>query len=465
LASITARFGIDGLQTASFMAGVLLLLLGAVRAGDVMRYVPSTVILGFTAGIAVIIFVGQWRYFLGLPSLPSGANATHWREWVLAWNHIDPPTLSLGVLGLALAIVAPKTPGLKTIPAPLTVIVALTLLASTHSYFHEVATIGGLYGQLPRALPMPQWPNLAPARVLELLGPAVTIAMLGAIESLLSASIADGFRNTRHDPDQELLGQGLANCLVPLWGGFAATGAIARTATNARAGATGPLSGVFHSVVLLVALYSLAPYAARVPMVALATVLFVVAFNMAHLPQLQRTLLRAPVADKLIVITTLLLTVFTDIVVAVNVGVLLATLHFLRRMAHSIQVVEDSPSLGTQAEVPPEVQVFTIQGPIFFAAAREFQAVLRSVHAQPRMVLFRFENVPFVDWTGIQALEELVEEFERRRIAVGLVGLNDRVRHKLLNAHFFERFPAVRAAVDVQHAQRALESSKTQGAV
>lgn len=322
------------------------------------------------------------------------------------------------------------------------VIVVLTLLSTQCGVFQHVATIGSMFGELPRALPSPHWPDLGLSRLLELINPAITIALLGAIESLLSAAIADGLCDAQHDPDQELMGQGVANLLAPLWGGFAATGAIARTATNARAGVTSPLSGIFHSLFLLAAMWGLAPLASRIPMAALAAVLFVVAFNMAHFTELKRTLMRAPMADKVIVAVTLILTVTTDIVVAVNVGVLLAALHFLRRMAHSVRVV-DHPVAATSVALPRGVRVFVVQGPIFFAAAREFQAVMRATHSDLTMVLLRLDAVPFVDWTGIEALRALIEEFERRRVRVALIGANDRVLGKLRAAHVFERFPSL----------------------
>ena len=300
--------------------------------------------------------------------------------------------------------------------------------------FKGVATIGSTFGEIPRGLPSFQWPSITVNRLLELIGPAFTIAMLGAIESLLSAVVADGMTGTRHHSNQELIGQGLANVLSPLFGGIAATGAIARTATNIRNGGNSPVAGVAHAVVLVLVLLFLAPLAASIPLATLAAILFVVAWNMSNLRHVVRMIKRSPKADVLILLVTFGLTVFADLVVAVNIGVVLAMLHFLRRMAESVVVRrQDAPSLQKElaqegvAELPPDVLVYSVEGPFFFAAADAFQKALNETNADPKVLLIRLHHVPFMDATGLEALEEVVMALQARGIRVLIVEANERV--------------------------------------
>ena len=252
LAGITAKYGMAGLQVATLMAGVMLLVMGLTKMGGVIKFIPAPVIVGFTTGIGVIIFVGQWSDFLGLPKV----NAEHFHEKLWAQILLIPQfhlaTLLIALLSLFIVIFAPKVTALKKIPGPLIAMIIATLLQSTF-HFQGVATIGTAFGGVPQGLPSFALPDLSVSQVLSLIGPAFTIAMLGAIESLLSAVVADGMAGTKHDSNQELSGQGVANLVTPLFGGFAATGAIARTATNIRNGATSPLAGVVHAITLIAA--------------------------------------------------------------------------------------------------------------------------------------------------------------------------------------------------------------------
>ena len=265
LASITARYGVDGLQVATLMAGVILVLMGAARMGGVIKFIPTPVIVGFTAGIGVIIFVGQWRDFLGLPRV----DGVHFHEklWhlIAALPQLHLPTLGLALLSLAIVIFAPRVAALSRVPGPL---LAMLIATSVQSILQlsDVATIGSAFGGFPQGLPGFALPQVSFSQLLTLIGPAFTIAMLGAIESLLSAVVADGMGGTRHNSNQELIGQGLANIVAPLFGGFAATGAIARTATNLRNGANSPLAGCVHVMTLVATLLFLAPLASRIPL-------------------------------------------------------------------------------------------------------------------------------------------------------------------------------------------------------
>ncbi|MES2090220.1 MAG: SulP family inorganic anion transporter, partial [Pseudomonadota bacterium] len=273
LVGITAKYGIHGLQLATLMAGFMLLMMGMAKMGTVIKFIPAPVIVGFTTGIGVVIFVGQWRDFFGLPPVAG----EHFHEKLLnllaALPQLHPTTLALSVLSLLLVLFSTRVRGLQRVPGPLVAMVAVTVLQALF-HFPGVATIGSAYGGIPQGLPSFAMPVFTLSEVIQLIGPAFTIAMLGAIESLLSAVVADGMAGTKHDSNQELIGQGLANIVIPLFGGFAATGAIARTATNIRNGGTSPLAGITHTLTLVAVLLFLAPLASDIPLAALAAILF-----------------------------------------------------------------------------------------------------------------------------------------------------------------------------------------------
>jgi sulfate permease, SulP family len=436
LSIITAQHGIAGLQIATLMAGVILLVFGLARLGAVIKYIPNPVIAGFTAGIAVIIFVGQWKDFLGLSPAPAGLRF-HQKLWSLieALPTINWATTGLALLALAILILGPRY--LKRVPAPLIALIVVTV-AQAALQFKGVATIGSAFGGIPRTLPSLSVPSLDPARVLSLVGPAFTIALLGAIESLLSAVVADGMAGTRHDSNQELIGQGIANIVAPLFGGFAATGAIARTATNIRNGATSPLAGMVHSLFLISVILILAPLASAIPLCCLSAILFVVAWNMSEVRHVLRVLRGAPKADVGILLLTFFLTVFVDLVVAVNVGVIFAALFFMRRMADSVNVeqhIEMLADAGTPGEpaVPANsgVVIYSIEGPFFFGAAEKLERTLEHIHRPTSTLILRMGNVPFVDATGIFAIEEIITDFKRHGASVLLVEVRPNVRYKL----------------------------------
>lgn len=440
LLGITARFGIAGLQVATLMAGVMLLLMGVARMGAVIRFIPMPVIVGFTAGIGVIIFIGQWPDFFGLPK-PSGEHF-HEKLWHLLQSlpEIHGPTLLLAVIGLLLILLAPRVKLLARVPGPLIAMLVITLLHAVYP-LPGVATIGSAFGGIPAGLPSFALPEMTLSQIILLIGPAFTIAMLGAIEALLSAVVADGMAGTRHDSNQELIGQGIANIIVPLFGGFAATGAIARTATNIRNGANSPLAGITHVLMLVAVLLFLAPLASGIPLAVLAAILFFVAWNMSEFPRCVHILKTAPTADRLILVITFLLTVFADLVVAVNVGVILAILHFLRRMSDSVETQQADPQalareLAQQGimHLPDDVMVFDIAGPMFFGAVDNFEHALASTHTDPRILVIRLRQVPFIDMTGIQALYDVSHKLGRRGVKVVFCEANERVLGKLERA-------------------------------
>ncbi|MDM8348859.1 SulP family inorganic anion transporter [Pseudomonas sp. sp1636] len=463
LASITAEHGIDGLQIATMMAGAMLLALGITRLGAVIKFIPAPVIVGFTAGIGVIIWVGQWQDFFGLPRV--GGEHFHEKVWHLVHllPQLHPATTLLAMLSLALVLLSPKLPGLQRVPGPLVAMLVVTLLQALFQ-FDGVATIGSAFGGIPQGLPEFGLPAVSLSRIIELIGPAFAIAMLGAIESLLSAVVADGMAGSKHDSNQELIGQGIANLATPLFGGFAVTGAIARTATNLRNGGTSPLAGIMHAITLLLIILFLAPLASDIPLCALAAILFVVAYNMSELRHFKRMILRAPRADVAILLITFGLTVFSDLVIAVNIGVILAMLNFMRRMASSVevqQVVEQELEAelrgGGHTRLPPGVLVYVIEGPLFFAAAETFERALAQTHTDPRMLVIRLHRVPFMDITGLQTLEAVIQQLHKRNIVVKLCEANHKVLSKLGkagilqeigSAHYHPNFGAALSAAE-----------------
>lgn len=462
LSGITAQYGISGLQIATLMAGVMLLFFGLARLGGIIKFIPTPVIVGFTSGIAVVIWVGQWQYFFGLPA--AGGGHFHEKLWHLlqVFPQMNLTTTALGFGALLLVLFSNKLPGFKRIPGPLVALVSATVLQSLF-HFKGVATIGSMFGGIPQGLPAFVIPDITVNRLIELISPAFTIAMLGAIESLLSAVVADGMSGTQHNSNRELIGQGIANICAPLFGGFAATGAIARTATNIRNGGNSPLAGIIHAVTLILIILFLAPLAVNVPLAALAAILFVVAWNMSEVPHFIKLIKVAPKADVLVLLVTFVLTVFVDLVVAVNIGVIIAVLHFIRRMSSSVKVEQMSEEQLTQelqqqnlTVLPEGVLVYAMEGPFFFGAVEMFQRALAVTHTDPKTLIIRMRWVPFMDITGIQTLEEAISGLLHRGVRVMISGANARVTGKLRKAgiikmidetNFFPDFPQALSAL------------------
>jgi len=421
LAAVTAAHGYNGLALATMMAGALLVLMGAFKLGALLKYIPFPVVAGFTSGIAVIILLGQVPEFLGL-NLPHADHAPallaeivrHLRD--TQWH-----TATIGALALAIGVFWPKVT--RKVPASLVAVVAATALAA---WLHwPVATIGSKFGGIPSGLPGFHFPPVSLELIRQMMAPAFTIAALGGIESLLSATVADGMADTRHDSNQELIGQGLANLCTPLIGGFAVTGAIARTAANIRSGARTPVAGIVHALVLLLFVLVAAKVAALIPLAALSAVLIGVALRMGEWDTFAE-MYRASRTDFGVLLAAFALTVLFDLTIGVGGGLLIAAVLFLRRMESVTQVrlltAENDNESGANAvrgkDVPPGVVLFRFEGPLFFAAAEKLEFALRAHSGKPRIIILRMRHVPMMDATGMKALEVAWEKMHRDGVTV-----------------------------------------------
>jgi SulP family sulfate permease len=461
LAPVSARYGIAGLLLATLMAGAFQVLFGAMRLGRLIEYIPHPVTTGFTSGIAVVIASIQLADVLGLRIGPVEGTPDRLVEVARALPGWHWPELATAAFTLLLLVSWPRVT--RRIPSPLVALAAAAVaawLAMRWMPGFEVSTIGDRFtydlgnGQLGRGVPGrtptfalpwtmagPDGQPVAPSLELfrALLPPAFAIAMLGAIESLLSAVVSDGMAQTRHDPDAELLGQGLGNLVAPWFGGFAATGAIARTATNVRAGGRSPVAAVVHAVFVLAAMLALAPLLAHLPMAALAALLLIVAWNMAELENVARILRVAPRSDALVLATCFLLTVLFDMVVAVTAGVLLAALLFMRRMAEisGARLVEAGAPTPHGA-VPPGVLLYEIAGPLFFGAAQKAMRSLHEIAGTAKVVVLDLGSVPAMDATGLVGLESAIERLREDQRQVVLARVREQPLEVLARANLDE---------------------------
>lgn len=431
LAPIMSKYGLGGLLTAGLMAGGLLVVMGVTRLGRLIEFIPYPVTTGFTAGIATVIATLQVKDALGLPiaRLPDGYVEKLTAMWE-ARHGASFAELAVAAATLALLLLWPRVT--KAVPSPLVAIVFVTVLATLLARalpaFH-VATIGSRFpGGIPQQPPLPMLPwgsgGMTFARVRELVSPALAIAMLGAIESLLSAVIADAMTGKKHDPNGELLGLGLGNIVAPFFGGIAATGALARTATNIRAGATSPFASVIHSLAVLAMILVLAPLVSYVPMAALAALLLLVAYNMSDLRHVFHTVRVAPWSDVAVLLTCFVLTVVFDMVVAISVGVVLAALLFMRRMAELTRsrILGAASDLDEARTLPPGVTIYEIAGPLFFGAAERAMGAIETAGIGARVVVFALGAVPAIDATGLVALEGAIERLLRAKKLVVIAG-------------------------------------------
>ncbi|MBX9746570.1 MAG: STAS domain-containing protein [Hyphomonadaceae bacterium] len=429
--------GFDGLVLATIMAGGILIVAGLLRFGDWIKYIPEPVVTGFTAGIAVIIFTSQLRDVFGLSieAAPAAFIAKLESFWDARHSFSGPAlVLSLGAIGAIFAIrkYAPK------LPAFLFVVVGAAAAAAVLHL--DVETIGSRFGGVPSSLPTPHLPEVTWERVRELFQPALTIAFLAGVESLLSAMVADGMTGRRHRSNCELVAQGVANIGSGLFGGISATGAIARTATNIRAGAKTPVAGMMHALIVLVFMLVLGPLMALVPLAALAAVLVVVAWNMSEHERF-RHILSGPVGDRVVLLATFALTVLVDLTVAIEVGIVLAAIIFMHRMAEATAIEKgvslfesdqddfSAPARGAytaRRELPKGVEMFELRGPLFFGAASRLNDALEAAFPPPKVFILRFDAVPLIDTTGVGALTRFLKRCETHGTRILMSELNTR---------------------------------------
>lgn len=440
---IIAQYGMSGLTIATFLAGIMMILMGVLRFGNLIKFIPKTITVGFTLGIAIGIFSGQLKDLFGLDMGAVPAEFVEkWVSYVQHFHTIQWPTLMIGMLALLIQIfwshVSQKIPGS---------LVAIIVTTAIVSFVHlSVATIGDLY-TIKAGLPSLTMPNLSFSLIRQMISPAFTIAILASIESLLSCVVSDGMTGSRHRSNAELVGQGVGNMMSALFGGIPATGAIARTAANVKNGGRTPIAGIVHALTLLLILLFLMPYASHIPMSCLASILVIVAYNMSGWRTFIYMLRKAPKSDIVVLLITLFLTVFFDLVVAIEFGMILAAFLFLKRMSDVATVRQwvDKDNLDNEEisedidlkRVPKHTVVYEIFGSLFFGATTEF---LNFTHEEGKSVLIlRMRNVPAMDISGLEALEETFEICKKKKMTLILSHVNEQPYHVMEKAGFIEK--------------------------
>jgi len=443
---IVQQFGVNGLILATLMAGIILIIMGLARFGSIIKFIPHPVIVGFTSGIALIIFSSQIKDLLGLniETVPS-----EFFEKLIVYSQnlisINYWSFFIGAVSLIIIIFFPKIT--HRVPGSIVAIIVTTLLVQI---FHlPVETIGSRFGEIPSSIPSPTLPHFDLEVIRNLISPATTIAILAAIESLLSAVVADGMIGGRHRSNMELIAQGVANIVTPLFGGIPATGAIARTATNIKNGGRTPVAGIVHAVVLLLIMLFFGHWAKLIPMATLAAVLIIVAYNMSEWRSFIE-IFKYPKSDIIVLLTTFGLTVIFDLTIAIQIGMILAVLLFMRRMAMVTNVGIITRELKDEEEkvdsnsiqnkkVPDGVEVFEINGPFFFGAVSKFRDTVRIVENPPKIIIIRMRDVPAIDSTGIHALEQLLKETKKHNTHLVLSGVHTQPLMALAQAEFIDK--------------------------
>ncbi|MBR1912594.1 MAG: STAS domain-containing protein [Treponema sp.] len=445
---VVAQFGLSGLATATVMAGILLILLGAFKMGGLVKFIPYTIVTGFTAGIAVTIFTGQIGDFFGLSitTFPEGFDKMPGdfvgkiHTYIMNASHIHVYSFVIAAASLAIIFIWPhvnkKIPGLKGIPGSLVVILLATVVSVLLEKHAGLATdtIGSRYGSIPSSLPLPKLPDFRLSTIRTLFPTSVSIALLAAIESLLSAVVADGMIGSKHDSDTELIGQGIANIVSPLFGGIPATGAIARTATNIKNGGRTPVAGIVHALTLLLILLVLGRFAVYIPMAALAAVLISVAWNMAGFPAI-RALCKGQKSDICVLLITFLITVFIDLTVAIEVGLGFAAFFFIKKMIDLSEVQNERETLiggiamspdtiEEKLDIPEGTMVYEIDGPLFFGTVRKFEVAVEKAGIQYKVLILRMRKMIYLDAGGLRALEQAKAACDRKGVTIVLSGIH-----------------------------------------
>ena len=460
---IIQNFGVEGLAIATVLAGIFLIAIGLLKLGTVIKFIPYPIVVGFTSGIALTIFTTQIKDLFGMniESMP----ADFISKWIVYAEHIttiSPWALLIGVLSIVIIVITPRFS--KKVPGSLVAIILMTIVVyfmRAYGGIEGIETIGDRFVIDP-SLPEPEAIRINMETINLLLPSAFTIAMLGAIESLLSATVADGVTGDKHNSNTELVAQGVANIVVPIFGGIPVTGAIARTMTNINNGGRTPVAGIIHAIVLLLILLFLGELTKHIPMACLAGVLVIVAYNMSEWRTF-RSLLKNPKSDVVVLLTTFLLTVVFDLTIAIEIGLLLAMLLFMRRVMETtkISVLKNKINLSEGAEVvyeqeeldiPQGVEVYEIDGPFFFGIANKFDECMKQLGDKPQVRIIRMRKVPFIDSTGLHNLESLCRLSKKEHIQIILSGVNDNVRALLVKNGMDERIDTENICSDINEA-------------
>jgi SulP family sulfate permease len=460
---VIQNFGVEGLVIATFLAGILLVMMGLLKLGAVIRFIPYPIVVGFTGGIALTIFTTQMKDLFGMTidKMP-GDFVSKWIVYGQSIGSVSPGALLIGVLSIVIIAVTPKA--VKKIPGSLMAIVLMTVVAYLLREYLGVTgieTIGDRF-TIDASLPQPATIPVTMETISLLLPSAFTIALLGAIESLLSATVADGVTGDRHHSNTELIAQGAANMIVPFFGGIPVTGAIARTMTNINNGGRSPVAGITHAFVLLMILLFLGPLTRHIPMACLAGVLIVVSYNMSEWRTF-RSLLKNPKSDVIVLIVTFLLTVILDLTIAIEIGLLLAMVLFMRRIMETtnIYVSKDKLDLSGESEVFPDnealdipkgIEVYEIDGPFFFGIANKFDECVKHFGDKPKVRIIRMRKVPFMDSTGLHNLESLCRLSAGEQIRIILSGVNENVRRVLIKSRMDEKIGGEHICANIREA-------------
>jgi SulP family sulfate permease len=450
--------GIQGLLVATMLAGVILIGLGLARLGAAIKFVPHPVVTGFTFGIALIIASGQVRDLFGLRIDEVPADFIEkWAAYTAHWADINLEAVMVSAISLAILIGWPRIS--RRIPAPFIALIIATVLVQIVGL--DVDTIGSRFGELSARLPRPKLPDFAQVNINELISPAVTIALLAAIESLLSAVVADGMIGTRHRSDIELIAQGAANLATPLFGGIPVTGAIARTATNIKNGGRTPVAGIVHAITLLLITLFFGKWVAYIPMAALAAILMMVASHMSEWRTF-RAEFSAPKSDLIVLLTTFVLTVIIDLTVAVQVGMVLAAFLFMKRMSEvtNVQAVtreftDATERRGARAAVPKGVEIYEINGPFFFGAAEHFKEQVNTVATKPKVLIILMRNVPAIDSTGLHALTQLARRVRKDGTRMMIAEVHEQPMMALSNSYLLDELGKENVFVKFEEALEA----------
>ena len=430
---IVQEFGINGLTIATFMAGIIIIGFGLARLGNLLKYIPYSLIVGFTSGIALIIFSSQINDFFGLHINKVPADfIDKWGMYFENFDKVNVYAIAIAVVTIILTLFFQKI--LKKIPGSIIAILLSTILVKVFEI--PVDTIESNFGEIPNHFSLPSFPNVDYETLKSLIQPAFAIALLGSIESLLSAVVSDSMIGGKHRSNMELIAQGTANIVSSIFGGIPATGAIARTATNVKNGGRTPIAGIIHALVLLAIMLLFAPYAKLIPLSCLAGILMVVAYHMSEWRQF-KSILKGNRMDIIILLTTFFLTVIFDLVIAIEIGIVLSSFLFMKRMSESVQI-QNISSENVNGEhlfddelldLPKDVLLYEINGPLFFGAARQFQETVINTNLQPKVIIIRMRYVPLIDATGYQSLKEIIRSYKSRGIKVILSG----IREELIN--------------------------------